>query len=295
MKILFIGSVEFSGQMLETLLGIPEAEVIAIATKSQSKLNSDHFDLSGYANQFDIPYKYVKDINAPHIIDWVKSFHPEVIFCFGWSSLINKELIQGIPKGIIGYHPTKLPQNRGRHPLIWALALGLKETASTFFFMDEGPDSGDIVHQEIVKITTKDDARSLYDKIIIVARNQLKTWVPLMHFGKLKTIKQDHNKANYWRKRYKKDGEIDFRMSTDSIFNLVRALTKPYVGAHAVFQNKEYKVWVVKPGVNISPNSEPGKVLEVNQNGILVKTGDGSILLTKHEIPSIINKSDYFS
>lgn len=35
--------------------------------------------------------------------------------------------------GVLGYHPAKLPQNRGRHPLIWALALGLKKSASTFF------------------------------------------------------------------------------------------------------------------------------------------------------------------
>ena len=30
--------------------------------------------------------------------------------------------------GVIGYHPAELPKNRGRHPLIWALVLGLKKT-----------------------------------------------------------------------------------------------------------------------------------------------------------------------
>ncbi len=34
--------------------------------------------------------------------------------------------------GVIGCHDTMLPQNRGRHPIIWALALGLKETGQTF-------------------------------------------------------------------------------------------------------------------------------------------------------------------
>ena len=50
--------------------------------------------------------------------------------------------------GILGYHPSLLPFNRGRHPIIWALALGLKETGSTFFFMDENADTGDIVSQK---------------------------------------------------------------------------------------------------------------------------------------------------
>lgn len=35
--------------------------------------------------------------------------------------------------GIIGYHPTKLPNNRGRHPLIWTLLLGLKELGEHSF------------------------------------------------------------------------------------------------------------------------------------------------------------------
>ena len=52
----------------------------------------------------------------------------------------------------MGYHPAELPYNRGRHPIIWALALGLKSTASTFFYMKEGADDGDIISQEIVKL-----------------------------------------------------------------------------------------------------------------------------------------------
>lgn len=46
---------------------------------------------------------------------------------------------------LIGFHPANLPQNRGRHPIIWALFLSLQETASTFFMMDEDTDSGDII------------------------------------------------------------------------------------------------------------------------------------------------------
>ncbi|MFQ8877714.1 MAG: hypothetical protein ACLR7N_03875 [Roseburia hominis] len=42
--------------------------------------------------------------------------------------------------------------------------------------------------------------------------------------------------GNVWRKRGKRDGEIDWRMSSRAIYNLVRALTKPYVGAHFVYR-----------------------------------------------------------
>ena len=69
------------------------------------------------------------------------------------------------PRGVIGYHPAALPHNRGRHPIIWALARGLTQTASTFFLMDEGADTGAIVDQEPVPIGAHDDAGRLYARL----------------------------------------------------------------------------------------------------------------------------------
>ena len=65
--------------------------------------------------------------------------------------------------GVLGYHPTKLPANRGRHPLIWSLVLGLKQSASTFFFLDQDADSGDIISQKDFEILNTDDALALYN------------------------------------------------------------------------------------------------------------------------------------
>ena len=48
------------------------------------------------------------------------------------SNLIKKELLNLTPLGVIGFHPSLLPQNKGRHPLIWAKALGLKKSGTTF-------------------------------------------------------------------------------------------------------------------------------------------------------------------
>ena len=132
MKAFFVGSVEFSRKLLETILKIQKVKIVGIATKSKSRFNTDHSDLSDLAILHGIPYKYVKDINAPHITDWIDS-PPDVVLCFGWSSLISEPLLSLCSNGVIGYHPAKLPQNRGRHPIIWALVLGLESTGSTFF------------------------------------------------------------------------------------------------------------------------------------------------------------------
>ncbi len=294
MKIFFIGNVSFSRAMLETVLSCPDAEVVGVATKSASNFNADHSDISDLARDHDIPYKYVKDVNALHIIEWIKELNPDILFCFGWSSLIKAPLLRLARLGVIGYHPAKLPKNRGRHPIIWALALGLEETASTFFKMDEGADSGDILSQNIISISSEDDAHSIYGKIITEAKNQVLAFLPLLISGTAIWEKQEETLANTWRKRGVKDGEIDFRMNSGTIFNLVRALTIPYVGAHVSSNGVEIKVWKTKIGKPTQPNIEPGKVLEIGDGGeVRIKTADGSIWLVAHEFSTIPTINSY--
>lgn len=293
MRVFFIGSVNFSWQMLNVLTSIDEAELVGIATKSQSSFNADHTDLSDIARGRNIPWKFVKDINAPHILDWIKTLEPEVVFCFGWSSLIKSDLLELTQKGVIGYHPAKLPHNRGRHPIIWALALGLEETASTFFKMGEGADTGDILSQQNVSIDWEDTAEDLYKKLIEAAKQQLNEFVPQLARGQVKWTPQDHTQANNWRKRGRDDGEIDFRMDSRAIYNLVRALTKPYVGAHLIYHGEEVKVWKAEVGPVAPSNIEPGKVLKSDTNEVLVKTMDGSIRLLKHEFPNLPEVNHY--
>ena len=280
MRIIYIGSVELSANLLKTLIS-EKVNIVGICTKKNSNFNSDHFDLSLIAKSSSIPFIYTTDINSDETINWIKKLNPDIIFCFGWSSLLKKELFRIAPMGTLGFHPSELPFNRGRHPLIWALVLGLEKTASTFFFMDEGADSGDILSQRSLKIESSDNANTLYKKVTEVAKSQIKEFLPSLISKSFKVTKQNHNFSNSWRKRGLLDGQIDWRMSSHSIYNLVRALTKPYIGAHFFYQNKKIKVWEAKILDNHNKNIEPGKVLSLVEGGFIIKVGDNSIRVIK--------------
>ncbi len=292
MRVFFVGNVIFSKFALLKLIDL-KVEIIAVATKSRSDFNSDHFDLSELCKAYAIPSKYVRDINAPHIVGWIRSLCPDIIFVFGWSSLMKKELLDLPPMGILGFHPALLPTNRGRHPIIWALALGLKETASSFFFMDEGADSGDLLSQKSIDISYSDDASSLYDKICKTASSQLDEFLPQLQNNLYECISQKNAPTNYWRKRSLLDGQIDFRMSSRAIYNLVRALARPYVGAHLLVECVEVKIWKINEVEFNIPNYEPGKVLNITDNTILVKTYDGAIEIVEHEFKTLPKVNTY--
>ena len=292
MRILFIGSVSFSAMALRKLIEM-QAKVVGVCTLKESEFNSDHEDLTPIAEKAGIPVCYTPKVNSTKSLAWICDLKPDVIFCFGWSHLIHSPLLRLPQLGVIGFHPAALPENRGRHPLIWALVLGLKETASSFFFMDEGADSGDLLSQVIVPIDPKDDARSLYRRVIDTAMEQLEEFVPRLALGEIKRSPQDHKLANTWRKRNVEDGCIDWRMAAENIHNLVRGLTWPYIGAHFEYAEQKIKVWKTAVEHGAPVNLEPGKVLAVDNRSVLIKTGDGAIRLLDYAPKIHLKPGDY--
>ena len=292
MRIVFIGSVKFSEDALKQLVEM-SANIVGVCTKEESVFNADHVNLRSFCELNEIPWIYSDNINSDHTSSWIRTLNPDVIFCFGWSEIIKDELLGIPPMGVIGFHPTALPKNRGRHPLIWSLVLGLNETASTFFIMDSGTDSGDIISQVEIRIEHEDDANDLYEKVTGAAKKQILEVVSKLASETIERQSQNNAAANVWRKRGISDGLIDWRMSAESIHNLVRGLSKPYVGAHFTFKGREIKVWKTTFLTDVPANIEPGKILFISEEGPVVKCGTGAICLTQTESGFKPTEGDY--
>ena len=63
MRIVFIGTVEFSLRALERLVAL-NAEIVGVCTIQASKFNADHIDLSCFSEAHGIPSLYADDINT---------------------------------------------------------------------------------------------------------------------------------------------------------------------------------------------------------------------------------------
>jgi methionyl-tRNA formyltransferase len=292
MRIIYIGTVIFSETMLRKLVEL-KANVVGVLTRQESKVNSDFKDLSVVCKEKSIDSKYFENINDSENVDWIHSKTPDIIFCFGLSQIIRREILSIPQLGVVGYHPTLLPQNRGRYPLIWAIALGLKKTGSSYFFMDEGADTGDILSQAEIEIKHGMSSQDLYEEVTSASLIQVEKFLPELQRGSYVRHKQDHSEANSWRKRGKKDGEVDFRMNNDTVHRLVLALSKPYVGAHLVYKGADVKVWKTNVREESNTNYESGKTLKSDESSIIVKCGNGSIELIEHEFTVLPEVGEY--
>lgn len=292
-KTIFIGCVESSYILLEAMLKAGYV-VAGIITMEESKINADFRSLEPLAKEYNIPCTCTKNINDEETVGFIRDINPEVIYCFGWSRLIGKEILS-IPKyGVVGFHPAALPCNRGRHPLIWALVLGLKETASSFFIMDEGADTGKIISQRPVAISDSDDAADLYANVLEVAKEQVLEFTKAFAEDNVHPVEQDLTKGNVWRKRGRLDGQIDWRMSATAIYNLVRGLTHPYVGAHFMRGEEEVKVWKCEPIITSDyANIEPGKIIKViSSTEYIIKAYDGLVRICDSD-PVDLKEGEY--
>lgn len=282
MKILYIGCVTSSFEFLKSVFQNTKAEIVGVVTKKVSNFNADHHSLHVFCDENNVDW--IDYVNNQQLVQYIKSKKPDAIYCFGWSYLLPKEVYSQPKLGAVGYHPTLLPKNRGRHPIIWTIALGLKETGSTFFKITDIPDAGDILSQKSLQLDDGETANSLYEKLIQIGKEQVVLLTNKIMDGSLIPIPQDEVKATYLRKRKKKDGLIDWRMNAQTIINLIKALSKPYLGAHFEYEGKEIKIWVAEIIEDeYIEHIIPGEIVEVKDGYFIVKTSDKLLKVTDFE------------
>lgn len=275
MRIAFLGAVEFSRHCLAEVIR-QGGEVVAVFTLDPAKQSrhSDYADLAPLARSHGIPVHLVTNINDPAALAAMREARPDIIFVFGWSQLIGPELRSIAP--CLGTHPAMLPRNRGRHPIVWTLVYGLTEGGLTFFYLDDGADSGDIVWQRPFPVSIDDDAGTLLKKIEVLASDAISEFLPQLAAGTAPRVVQDHSLANYWRKRGEADGEIHWDRPAAEIHNLIRALTRPYPGAHTFLDGERVIVWKARPSAELV-KAAPGAIQAQTADGWIVATGDGTV------------------
>ena len=227
------------------------------------------------AARHHLPTYAPDNINHPIWRDRIRALQPDVIFSFYYRNMVKADILNIPPRGCLNLHGSLLPKYRGRCPVNWVLVNGEKETGVTLHYMTPKPDDGDIAAQVKVPIAGDDTAAALFDKMTAAAVQLLDEALPLLKNGKLPRQPQDHSQSSYFGGRRPADGEIDWRQDAAAIYNLVRAVTRPYPGAFTFLGNRRLLVWSAAVAPAAKKASAPGTVLSVNP--LIVAAGKKSL------------------
>ena len=232
MKFAFCTCVQLGLSCIEaSLLEGFEFDLFITLHDHKSKSKSGRIYLDKIAQKNDTDLLKINHINDVEVIEKIKEKEIDWLFIIGWSQIASLEVINAPKFGVIGAHPTLLPEGRGRAAIPWAIIKGLKQTGVTFFKMDAGVDTGDILAQQIIPIEERETATTLYKKVDEAHVSLFLDTLPKLISGNYFLQEQDETKATYWEGRKPEDGEITQEMSVEEVDRLVRATSHPYPGA----------------------------------------------------------------
>jgi UDP-4-amino-4-deoxy-L-arabinose formyltransferase/UDP-glucuronic acid dehydrogenase (UDP-4-keto-hexauronic acid decarboxylating) len=231
------------------------------------------------------------NVNEPVWVEEIAKFKPDCLFSFYYRQILSEDILRIPAFGAYNLHGSLLPAYRGRVPVNWAIIKGEKVTGVTLHHMTGKADAGDIVGQRRVEIDFYDTARTLMDKLCRAAGELLDELLPRIKAGTAPRITQDENKATRFKGRKAEDGKIDWTKPANAIYNLVRAVTRPYPGAFTFLPDgKKLYVWWCLPDERYSSDRDEIGILYSEDGAVYVWAGRGRVRLLEIEAEGKILK-----
>lgn len=279
MKIAYYGDGEWAHRSLELL--IQKGFDIAVIIVRFDKRDETLIQIGG---THKIPVLWTKNVNTTDWIEKMKSFETDLAISMSFNQIIRPELREIYPKGFINVHAGKLPNYRGRNILNWALINDEKEIGVTCHYIDDGIDTGDIIHQECFQLTDEDDYGTVLQKAFTTCPKVLFHSVSLIANGDVQRTKQPLL-GSYFIARKVGDEWIDWNQSSRQLFNFIRALNYPGPFAQSrVVRKKSQSIIYIKQSRVLKNfpqymSINGGIVGFTAENNPIVKTQNGALEL----------------
>ncbi|MNI59731.1 Methionyl-tRNA formyltransferase [compost metagenome] len=209
------------------------------------------------------------------------AYAPDLIVTAAYGQILPKSVLELPKNGCVNVHGSLLPKYRGGAPIQRCIINGESETGVTLMYMAEGLDTGDMISRVVVPIEDEDNAGHLFEKLSVAGCDLLKAEMPRLAEGRIEAEQQNDAEATYAPNLSRDDERIDWTAGSREIYNRIRGLV-PFSGAFTLWNGETFKVWAAaKPAPKQGAAGHgPGTVLAVNERGVEVSTGDGSLLLT---------------
>ena len=138
---------------------------VDLVISSNKKTNAIHYLKKNkiYFKIFDFNHK---NKDEKKIFDILKKRKTQLICLAGFMKILSRNFIKRFNGKIVNIHPSLLPKYKGLNTHERAILNKEKFSGCTVHFVNSKLDSGKIIIQKKVKITKKDDPKSLSKKIL---------------------------------------------------------------------------------------------------------------------------------
>jgi methionyl-tRNA formyltransferase len=283
MRLVFVGTPGFAVVSLEALLRSEDPVVGVVTQPDRPKGRGNILTPSPVkllAQQSQIPLLQPLKMRDPEFLQTLVGWKPDLIAVAAFGRILPPAILSLPSLGCINVHGSLLPKYRGAGPIQWAIINGETETGITTMQMDEGMDTGAMLLQEAIPITSDDTAGSLSERLAQLGGRLLVETIARLKAGTLVPRPQDASQATMAPLLKKEDGVIDWTLPAAVLANRVRGLS-PWPGAYTtIVGGDRWTIWraLALPGRVTKP---PGMVVAVTTKAIHVATGAGVLAVTE--------------
>jgi len=227
------------------------------------------------AQRLGLPVFQPEKAKHPDSVARIAAEKSDLIVVTAYGHILPESILDIPTHGCINVHASLLPKYRGAAPINWAVVRGETVTGVTIMKMDAGMDTGPMLHVREMPIADEDTAQTLFDKLSLLGAEALAEALRKLHEGTLTGTPQDDSLATYAPMLKKEHGQIDWSRPAGEVRNLVRGMT-PWPSAYTSHGEKAIKVLSASMREG---RGEPGEILEVGRDGIVVACGEGALAL----------------
>ena len=284
LNIIFAGTPDFAAQHLQAILN-SQHNVIAVYTQLDKpagrgkKLQAS--PVKQLAEQNNIPVYQPKSLRKEETQSELKALNADVMVVVAYGLILPKAVLDAPRLGCLNVHGSILPRWRGAAPIQRSIWAGDVQTGVTIMQMDEGLDTGDMLHKVYCDILPTETSTSLYNKLAELAPSALIDVLDNLESGKFISEKQDDSQSNYAEKLSKEEAQLDWSLPAIQLERNIRAFN-PWPIAYFSTEDKDGNAQTLKvyQAEVLSHQDKPaGTILSADKNGIQIATVDGVLNL----------------
>jgi len=286
MKIIFMGTPDFSVGTLEALAEAGHEVVLAVTQPDKPKGRGKEMQFTPVkecAIKHQIPVYQPRRIREAECVEELRKYNADIMVVVAFGQILPKEILEMTPYGCVNVHASLLPKYRGAAPIQWAILDGEEVTGVTTMQMNEGLDTGDMLLKIELPIESKETGGSLHDKLASAGATLCVETLKRLEEGSITPIPQGDSPTSYAKMLDKRLGNIDWKKDAVQIERLIRGLS-PWPSAYTNWNGKVMKIWDAKVlGENTS--FAPGTIARVEKDAFYVQKGTGVLQICELQIP----------
>lgn len=289
LRIVFMGTPDFAVRGLEKIVeaGYKVVGVITAPDRPAGRGRKlQESAVKKYASQQGLNILQPTNLKSEEFLNELKELKANIQVVVAFRMLPAS--VWSLPEyGTFNLHASLLPQYRGAAPINWAIINGETKTGVSTFFIDDKIDTGEMILQKKVSITSNETVGELHDELMETGSNLILDTLKIIQQGEVETTPQpmDSN-LKAAPKLDKENTKINWQEPLVNIYNLIRGLN-PYPAAWSTLYNndQELKVKLFDCGIEkTSHDLELGK-LKIEDKNIKVACKDGFLIIEKIQLP----------